>query len=83
MSAADHALTKWPKPGTGVTHGSTFTPQGRIIFDDPNTDRFVNCALNDGVTSTPIYDPADPCGPNDDYHPWTNADRFNYSHLTT
>ena len=27
----------------------------------------------------PVYDPADPCGPNDDYHPWTNADRFNYA----
>ena len=79
VSAADHALTRWPKPGTGVTHGSTFTPQGRIIFDDPNTGRFVNCALNDGVTGTPVYDPTDPCGPNDDYHPWTNADRFNYS----
>ena len=79
VSAADHELTRWPKPGTGVTHGSTFTPQGRIIFTDPNTGAFVNCALNDGVTGSPVYDPADPCGPNDDYHPWTNADRFNYA----
>ena len=79
VSAADHELTRWPKPGTGVTHGSTFTPQGRIIFVDPNTDTFVNCALNDGVSGIPVYDPADPCGPGDDYHPWTNADRFNYS----
>ena len=79
VSAADHELTRWPKPGTGVTHGSTFTPQGRIVFADPNTGIFVNCALNDGVTGMPAYDPADPCGPNDDYHPWTNADRFNYS----
>lgn len=79
VSAADHELTRWPKPGTGVTHGSTFTPQGRIIFADPNTGRFVNCALNEGVTGMPAYDPADPCGPSDDYHPWTNADRFNYS----
>lgn len=79
VSSGDHALTRWPKPGTGVAHGSTFTPQGRIIFADPNTGTFVNCALNDGVTGVPVYDPADPCGPNDDYHPWTNADRFNYS----
>ncbi len=79
VNAADHELTRWPKPGTGVTHGSTFTPQGRIIFTDPHTGTFVNCALDDGVTGSPVYDPADPCGPNDDYHPWTNADRFNYA----
>ena len=79
VSAADHALTRWPTPGAGVTHGSTFTPQGRVIFSDPNTGAFVNCALNAGVTGTPVYDPEDPCGPNDDYHPWTNADRFNYA----
>ena len=79
VSAADHDQTRWPKPGTGVTHGSTFTPQGRVIFADPNTGRFVNCALNDGVVGVPTYDSADPCGPNDDYHPWSNADRFNYA----
>ena len=79
VSAANHEQTRWPKPGTGVTHGSTFTPQGRIIVADPNTGTFVNCALNDGVTGVPVYDPANPCGPDDDYHPWSNADRFNYA----
>ncbi len=79
ISAADHEQTRWPKPGTGVTHGSTFTPQGRIIVVDPNTGGFVNCALNDGVSGRPVYDPARPCGPGDDYHPWSNADRFNYA----
>lgn len=79
VSADDHDQTRWPKPGTGVTHGSTFTPQGRVIFSDPNTGNAVNCALNDGVAGVPVYDPADPCGPGDDYHPWSNADRFNYS----
>ena len=79
VSAADHEQTRWPKPGTGVTHGSTFTPQGRIIVADPNTGIFVNCALNDRVTGVPDYDPANPCGPADDYHPWSNADRFNYA----
>ncbi|MYJ75408.1 MAG: TonB-dependent receptor [Gammaproteobacteria bacterium] len=79
VDAADHDQTRWPKPGTGVTHGSTFTPQGRVIFVDPNTGRFVNCALNDGVAGLPTYDPSDPCGANDDYHPWSNADRFNYA----
>ena len=79
VGAADHEQTRWPKPGTGVLHGSTFTPQGRVVFGDPNTGRFVNCALNGGVTGVPVYDPADPCGPGDDYHPWSNADRFNYA----
>ena len=79
VRAADHEQTRWPKPGTGVSHGSTFTPQGRIVFVDPNTDRFVNCALNPGVMGAPSYDPVDPCGPDDDYHPWSNADRFNYA----
>ena len=79
ISAADHEQTRWPKPGTGVSHGSTFTPQGRIIVVDPNTAVFVNCALNEAVSGMPVYDPANPCGPDDDYHPWGNADRFNYS----
>ena len=79
ISANDHEQTRWPKPGTGVTHGSTFTPQGRVIFTDPNTNMFINCALNEGVVGLPSYDQQDPCGPNDDYHPWTNADRFNYA----
>ncbi|MCY3860142.1 MAG: TonB-dependent receptor [Gammaproteobacteria bacterium] len=79
ISASNHEQTRWPKPGTGVTHGSTYTPQGRVIFTDPNTGSFVNCALNEGVVGLPVYDAQDPCGPNDDYHPWTNADRFNYA----
>ena len=79
ISAADHDQTRWPKPGTGITHGSTFTPQGRVLFTDPNTNTFINCALNDGVAGIPVYDAQNPCGPSDDYHPWTNADRFNYA----
>ena len=27
----------------------------------------------------PRYDPEDPCGSGDDYHPWSNEDRFNYA----
>lgn len=79
ISAADHEQTRWPKPGTGTRHGSTFTPQGRILFVDPNTDSFINCALDKDVTGIPVYDPHEPCGPSDDYHPWSNADRFNYA----
>ena len=59
--------------------GSSGTPQGRFFFTDPNTGTDVDCALNDGVTGTPFYDPADPCGAGDDYHPFTDADRFNFA----
>ena len=79
ISADDHEQTRWPKPGTGITHGSTFTPQGRVLFTDPNTGTFINCALDEGVVGLPKYDPENPCGPGDDYHPWSNADRFNYA----
>ena len=79
IGAGAQERTRWPFPGSGVQHGSTFTPQGRVIFTDPNTGKFVNCALNAGVVGKPVYDPGDPCGANDDYHPWSNADRFNYA----
>ena len=78
VSSNAHEQTRYPTPGTANRHGSTFTPQGRIIFTDPNTGNFVNCALNKGVAGTPGYDPSDPCGAGDDYHPWSNGDRFNY-----
>ena len=79
VRASRHEQTRYPAPRTGNRHGSTFTPQGRVVFTDPNTGVFVNCALNEGVVGLPRYDPADPCGAGDDYHPWSNADRFNYA----
>ena len=77
--ATAHEQTRYPVPGTGNRHGSSYTPQGRVIFTDPNTGAFVNCALDAGVVGMPVYDPTDPCGAGDDYHPWSNADRFNYA----
>jgi len=72
------SLTPIPFVTTGQG-GSSGTPQGRFFFTDPNTGTDVDCALNDGVTGTPFYDPADPCGAGDDYHPFTDADRFNFA----
>ncbi len=77
-SADRDCQTLLPKPCASIAHGSTFTPQGRVVFDDPNTGSFINCALNVGVIGPPVYDPANPCGATDDYHPWTNDDRFNF-----
>jgi iron complex outermembrane receptor protein len=35
--------------------------------------------LNDGVSGIPVYDPSNPGGGNDDFHGFTNDDRFNFS----
>ena len=78
IESSSREQSNYPKPGAGSIHGSTFTPQGRIVFPDPNTGVFVNCALEVGAVQ-PSYEPLDPCGPSDSYHPWTNSDRFNYA----
>lgn len=59
--------------------GSSGTPQGRFFLTDPNTGMGVDCTINDGVVGMPFYDPLDPCGAGDDFHPFTTADRFNFS----
>lgn len=84
VSAADRSQSRESAgPGTSNLHGSSGTPQGRQVFPHP-TAGFINCAINDGATPAPgetalFFDPNDPCGPNDDFHPWTNADRFNFA----
>lgn len=78
IASSSREQSNYPKPGAGSIHGSTFTPQGRIVFPDPNTGVFINCALDLGAVQ-PNYDPLDPCGSSDSYHPWSNADRFNYA----
>ena len=78
--ARDREQSATPIPFvTSGQGGSSGTPQGRFFFTDPNTGTDVDCALNDGVTGSPFYDPADPCGAGDDYHPFATADRFNFS----
>ncbi|PXF63672.1 TonB-dependent receptor domain-containing protein [Kangiella spongicola] len=77
-------LSAVPVPGTGVTRGSSGTPQGRFIFlgQDNNMDGepdVYSLTVNDGVTGVPTYDPNNPGGPNDDFHAFTNADRFNFA----
>lgn len=80
MNARDIPQSSTPIPFvTDGTGGSSGTPQARVLFTDPNTSTVVDCTLNDGVTGLPFYDPADPCGAGDDYHPFATADRFNFS----
>ena len=80
----ERELSVFPVPGTGVTRGSSGTPQGRFIFlgqdndSDGNPD-VVDLTINDGVTGIPNYDPNNPGGPGDDFHVFSNADRFNFA----
>ncbi len=84
VSSADRTLAAFPTPNTGLTRGSSGTPQGRFLFlgadndGDGNPD-VVNVTINDGVTGIPFFDPTNPGGPGDDFHPFTNNDRFNFS----
>ncbi len=78
IAARNRSGAQFPTPNTGVTRGSSGTPQGRFLFNDPNTGEFINLTINDGVTGIPFYNPASP-GMGDDFHPFTNDDRFNFS----
>lgn len=85
ISAADREISRYPKPGTGVTRGSSATPQGRFRFCDttqtpacdPATD-YLSLALND-LTGTPVYDRTSPTAPPSTYHPFGDDDRFNFA----
>ncbi|PBJ84017.1 TonB-dependent receptor [Lysobacteraceae bacterium NML93-0399] len=68
-----------PVPGTGLANGSSATPAGRFIFEDPNTGETVDLTPNDGATA-PIYDPSQTgCTRTDDYHCFGTADRYNFA----
>ena len=88
VESSDRNQALFPVPGTGVTRGSSATPQGRFIFCDPRVadcstpqlagQNAVDLALNTGATS-PVYDPANPTGGASTYHPFTDDDRFNFA----
>lgn len=84
VSSADRGISLEPKPGTGVTRGSSGIPQGRVIFCDPNVtpacapEDYLDLVLDTG-TGTPVYDPTSPNAPPSTYHDFTNADRFNFA----
>jgi iron complex outermembrane recepter protein len=79
VSSADREQSRFPVPGTGVTFGSSGTPTGRFVFRNPNTGVTHDLTPNDGA-SNPFYNPTQTgCTRTDDYHCFTNADRFNFS----
>jgi iron complex outermembrane receptor protein len=89
VSSADRDLSRYPQPGAPFS-GSSGTPQGRMIFCDPNNAvpdtpgfcdpgeaNWYDITLNDGVVLTPgtIYDPNDP----NTFHGFSATDRFNFA----
>ncbi|MCH8258237.1 MAG: TonB-dependent receptor plug domain-containing protein, partial [Proteobacteria bacterium] len=85
IDTADRKRSAFPNPNSTScnipgTFCSSFTPQARIVLG-PNFG-FLQPILNDGVlndggANIPDFDFADPFG--GDFHPWSNADRFNYN----
>ena len=86
VRTTDRAQSAFPNPFATTcdvpgSFCSSFTPQGRFILG-PNFD-FASITLNDGVlndglANIPVFNAADP-GNGDDFHVFTNADRFNYN----
>ncbi|VXC16023.1 TonB-dependent receptor [Luteimonas sp. 9C] len=79
IASSKFANASVPVPGTGLSNGSSATPQGRFIFQDPNTGETVDLTPNDGATS-PVYDPTlVDCARTDDFHCFGTADRYNFA----
>ena len=82
--AADREISQFPIAGIGMCLAtcSSGTPQGRFVFNDPNTMigssiTLNNGVLNDGAGNIPVFDPLNP-GTAGDFHDFTTADRFNF-----
>ncbi|HEU0277402.1 MAG TPA: TonB-dependent receptor [Rhodanobacteraceae bacterium] len=81
ISSADWDRSSICVPGTGLANCSSATPFTRVLFDTPNgqafgglcPDGFCNIAANGVAGAGGVQ--AFPGG----YHPWSNADRFNFA----
>ena len=81
ISSLEYGPASVPVPGTGLANGSSATPQGRFVFQDPNTGTVYNLTPNTGV-SNPAYIgglPECPTDRADDFHCFGTADRFNFA----
>ncbi|MGH8031044.1 MAG: TonB-dependent receptor domain-containing protein [Luteimonas sp.] len=89
ISSADFALARDPVPGTGLSNGSSATPQGRFVFQDPNTGTTYDITPNTG-TPAPGYASGqqvcrdadgNPTGVvrTDGFHCFFTPDRFNFA----
>lgn len=79
IASSKFANASVPVPGTGLANGSSATPHGRFIFQDPNTGQVFDITPNTGATS-PVYDPGQTgCDRSDDFHCFGTADRYNFA----
>ncbi|WP_101926088.1 MULTISPECIES: TonB-dependent receptor plug domain-containing protein [Luteimonas] len=79
IASSEFANASVPVPGTGLANGSSATPAGRFIFQDPNTGEVLDITPNAGATS-PVYDPTQTgCDRTDDFHCFGTADRYNFA----
>ena len=80
ISSLEYGPASVPVPGTGLDNGSSATPQGRFVFQDPNTGEVYSITPDTGVPDpTYLGQPACPTERADDFHCFTNADRFNFA----
>lgn len=71
ISSNDWSVSRECIPGTGLANCSAATPRGRYTFIDPSGVRR-DVTLNEDFTGSYSHYP-------DDYHKFTNDDRFNYA----
>lgn len=79
IESKDRSISAFPVPNLGLAFGSSATPFGRFVFNDPRTGAAADITL-DGTFAgqLPTYNPNNP-GVDDDFHPFTSADRFNFA----
>jgi len=78
VASLEYGPASVPVPGTGLSNGSSATPQGRFVFMDPNTGLVHDLTPDTGV-SDPGFTPGQDCDRSDDYHCFATADRFNFA----
>jgi iron complex outermembrane receptor protein len=73
IASSEYDFSGVPVPGTGLTFGSSATPNGRFIFTDPTSGQVVSLTTPNGQLF--------PNGPRypQDFIPFTTANRFNFA----
>jgi iron complex outermembrane receptor protein len=79
ISSSKFPIASVPVPGTGLSNASSATPQGRFVFEDPNTGETVSITPNTGIGDPTYASVQDGCNRTDDYHCFATPDRFNFA----
>jgi iron complex outermembrane receptor protein len=73
IASTEYDFSRVPRPGTGLSFGSSATPNGRFIFTDPNSGETVSLTTPNGQ-----FFPNGPRYP-EDFIPFGTANRFNFA----